>query len=113
MKSRIIKTLWRLFAQIEGGINSLIPRNLFGVYCKLTEGLLNLLQTSWVSASLEKANATYEICRTSPRYNSFISPLLGPYHFMVRALFFCQNDTDFMPCALVCATQSMNGDLHV
>jgi len=88
MNSRIIKQLWRLYAQTVVGLNKLICNCEKAVYLNIQGSSDVTSMTLRLAASLAKAKADQEIFRPFMRINSFISPLLGPLCAFTRAHFY-------------------------
>ena len=113
MFSRIIKSVWRLSAQNAGAQNYLICGFANAVYLKNQGSTDGSSMTHQSAASLEKANAGFEIFRPSKRFNSFISPLLGPFRNHVRVPFFWQTKTVIGCVCLRIHPLTVDGGSHV
>jgi len=88
MYSRNKTRVWRLFAQIGGLGTTAIGSPVKLVYGKFQGSSFGTSIAHWLAALLVKAEPDQKVYRPSMRLNSFISPLLGPFRFYVRAPIF-------------------------
>ena len=113
MNPRIEKIVWQLSAQSMGAGNYLICALENAYYVKKQGSTDGTSMAPFLAASLAKANASLEIFRPSKRFNSFISPLLGPFRIYVRVPFF--GSKQFKMLHLIWSTnfQLKHGNQHV